>query len=38
LTVKKYQWAAPAIRDMFMEQLMMINDLQILKEQLRSLQ
>jgi len=38
LTVKKYQWAAQTVREMFMEQLMMITDLHILKEQLRSLQ
>jgi hypothetical protein len=38
LSLRQCQWAAPATRELFIQQFMSITDLQILKEQLRSLQ
>jgi hypothetical protein len=38
LVLRECQWAAPATRELFMQQFLAIDDLQILKEQLRSLQ
>lgn len=38
LSLRQFQWAAPSVRELFMAQLAAITDLQLLKEQMRSMQ
>jgi virulence-associated protein VapD len=38
LSLRQFQWAAPSVRELFMAQLSATTDLQLLKEQLRSIQ